>query len=290
MAKMFYTLEEAAAKLGKSDAEVRKMAESGQLQEFRDRDKLMFKVEQIDLIAGVGRKDDDDMIPLAESGEQDAITLSSSGTNMSLSPDTKESTGISIFEADATEEADPSAVTRVTPALGGGIGLADSGGFAGGSGGSGSGSGSGLMDLAREKDDTSLGADLLEDVYGSNAGGAAAGTVEEAAVASEGDGGGLFETSAGAPGVVDPGAAAAAAAMPMAALVEVYDGPGSGLVGGAALGGALALTVGVAAAAMRLAGASTDLFAGASPFVLLGALAGVIAVCTLLGWVLGKRG
>jgi hypothetical protein len=287
MAKMFYTLEEAAAKLGKSEGDVRKMAESGQLQEFRDRDKLMFKVEQVDLLAG--GKDDDDMIPLAESGEQDAITLSSSGTNMSLSPDTKESTGISIFEADATEEADPSAVTRVTPAIGGGLGLADSGGFTGGSGGSGSGSGSGLMDLAREKDDTSLGADLLEDVYGSNAGGAAAGTVEEAAVASEGDGGGLFETSAGAPGVVDTGAAAAGA-LPMAAFAEVYDGPGSGLVGGAALGGALALIVGVAAAAMRLAGASTDLFAGASPFVLLGALAGVILVCTVLGWVLGKRG
>ncbi len=287
MAKMFYTLEEAAAKLGKSSAEVQKLAESGQLQEFRDRDKLMFKVEQVDLLAG---KDEDDMIPLAESGEQDAISLSSSGTNMSLSPDTKESTGISIFEADATEEADPSAVTRVTPAMGGGLGLADSGGFAGGSGGSGSGSGSGLMDLTREKDDTSLGADLLEDVYGSNAG-AAAGTVEETAVSSEGgDGGGLFETSAGAPGVVDAGAAAGAAALPMAAFAEVYDGPGSGLVGGAALGGALALLVGVAAAAMRLAGASTDLFAGASPFILLGALAGVILVCTLLGWVLGKRG
>lgn len=286
MAKMFYTLEEAAAKLGKAEADVRKLAENGQLQEFRDRDKLMFKVEQVDILAG--GKDEDEIIPLAESGEQDAISLSSSGTNMSLGGmDQKESTGISIFEADATEEADPSAVTRVTPAIGGGIGLADSGGFAGGSSGSGSGSGSGLMDLTREKDDTSLGADLLEDVYGSNAG-ASAGTVEEAAVET-GDGGGLFETSAGAPGVVDTGAAAAAA-MPMAALVEVYDGPGSGLVGGAALGGAIALTVGIAAAAMRLAGASTDLFAGASPFVLLGALAGVVAVCTLLGWVLGKRG
>jgi len=68
MAKMFYSLEEAAAKLGKSEAQVRGMAESGQLQEFRDRDRLMFKVEQVDLIAG-----DDGVIPLAESGELEPL-------------------------------------------------------------------------------------------------------------------------------------------------------------------------------------------------------------------------
>ena len=50
MAKMFYTLEEVAEKLGKSEEDVREMARTGELQEFRDRDKLMFKVEQIDLL------------------------------------------------------------------------------------------------------------------------------------------------------------------------------------------------------------------------------------------------
>ena len=45
MAKMFYTLDEAAAKLGMSESDVQSLAESGQLQEFRDRDKLMFKDE-----------------------------------------------------------------------------------------------------------------------------------------------------------------------------------------------------------------------------------------------------
>ena len=54
MEKMFYTLEEAAAKLGKTVEQVREMAKSGQLQEFRDRDKLMFKREQIDLLGGGG--------------------------------------------------------------------------------------------------------------------------------------------------------------------------------------------------------------------------------------------
>ena len=52
MAKMFYSVEETCEKLGKSEAEVKEMVESGQLQEFRDREKLMFKVDQIDLLAG----------------------------------------------------------------------------------------------------------------------------------------------------------------------------------------------------------------------------------------------
>ena len=52
MAKMFYTIDEVCEKLEKSEDEVREMASSGQIQEFRDRDKLMFKVDQIDLLAG----------------------------------------------------------------------------------------------------------------------------------------------------------------------------------------------------------------------------------------------
>ena len=56
MAKMFYTLDEAADRLKKSADEVKKMASSGQIQEFRDRDRLMFKVEQIDLLSA-----DDDL-------------------------------------------------------------------------------------------------------------------------------------------------------------------------------------------------------------------------------------
>ena len=56
MAKMFYTLEEVCQKLGKTEDELKAMVASGQIQEFRDREKLMFKVEQIDLLAS---SDDD---------------------------------------------------------------------------------------------------------------------------------------------------------------------------------------------------------------------------------------
>ncbi len=60
MAKMFYTLEEVCSKLEKDEDEVRAMVQTGQIQEFRDRDKLMFKVEQIDLITG-GEEDTSDV-------------------------------------------------------------------------------------------------------------------------------------------------------------------------------------------------------------------------------------
>ena len=52
MDKMFYTMQEVCQKLGKSEDEVREMVSSGQLQEFRDKDELVFKVEQINLLVG----------------------------------------------------------------------------------------------------------------------------------------------------------------------------------------------------------------------------------------------
>ena len=57
MAKMFYSLEEAALKLHLSEEDIREMAASGQLQQFRDRDKLMFKREQIDDLADASGAD-----------------------------------------------------------------------------------------------------------------------------------------------------------------------------------------------------------------------------------------
>ena len=53
MAKMFYTLEEAAQTLGVSADQIKQMAEQGKLQQFRDRDKLMFKREQVDQLHGM---------------------------------------------------------------------------------------------------------------------------------------------------------------------------------------------------------------------------------------------
>ena len=147
MAKMFYTLEEAAAKLGMTEGEVQNLAESGQLQEFRDRERLMFKVDQVELLAG---DEGDEDIQLADTGSGlDPISLSSSNTGTGLSmgdSNPNEGTGVSIFDPEDADAADANAETLVTSGLGGSGFAMDAGA-----------SGSGLAQLAFEPDDTSLG-------------------------------------------------------------------------------------------------------------------------------------
>ena len=85
MAKMFYTAEEAAAKLGKSVDDLLEMAQSGAVQSFKQEDQDMFRVEQIDMMAS----EDDDLgdldIALEDSGESDPLSLSGSAPAMDLS-------------------------------------------------------------------------------------------------------------------------------------------------------------------------------------------------------------
>ncbi|HRJ49483.1 MAG: helix-turn-helix domain-containing protein [Phycisphaeraceae bacterium] len=280
MAKMFYTLEEAAQRLGKTPEEVQTMAERGELQEFRANDRLMFKREQVDLKAGGDAEDD--LIPLADSGDLEPLTLASSGsaTGIPIDPmNAKEQTGISIFDADATDEADPSALTRVVPVV-------SSPGFASdaGAGDPGaSGSGSGLMDLTRETDDTSLGANLLDDVYGSET--VAAQT--QADEMSPEEGGALFESSSAAP--AESESMSGGVAIPVA--VEAYDGAGSGLVGGLAFGMAASALLAVFVLTLGLwstGGSMMDVL-GSNMWALVGGAAGLTLIGTLVGWFLGKK-
>ena len=75
MAKLFYTLQEAAQKLRKSPDEVMNMAKAGQLQELRDKDQVLFRRSAIDQIAGD-----------TDGGEinLDGLDLSSSGSSIQL--------------------------------------------------------------------------------------------------------------------------------------------------------------------------------------------------------------
>ena len=93
MAKMFYTLEEAAERLGKSEDEVKAMAESGELQQFRDRDQVMFKVDQIDSMSGGGGAEDSGEIVLEDvSSQTDTIDLvAETEDSYGLSSDTAKS-------------------------------------------------------------------------------------------------------------------------------------------------------------------------------------------------------
>jgi hypothetical protein len=338
MAKMFYTLDEAAERLKKSPEQVREMAQKGQIQEFRDRDRLMFKTDQIDLLAADeehGSSDDDadlsSMIPLADSGfgladsslgesslgestsgdtggdfggglgESESIggsggllgesgemggsgLLGGSGSGMGSDPfadsgggsgaggsgagDKKERTGVGIFDADELEDVDPSEMTVMS---GSGSGMAlDS-----------LGSGSGLMDLTRESDDTSLGADFLEELTPGEEGGAAAG--------APATGGGLFEGEDEAPIGAGVGAGGGVAY----AMAEPYDGAGSGFVGGLSLGAVVALGLAMAVVVLSMLGAPDaglmDMIS--SNFLpVVGGLAGLTVLLGLIGFVLGRRG
>ena len=268
MAKMFYTIEEAAEKLGRSVKDVQQMAESGQLQEFRDRDRLMFKKEQVDLIAGGG---DDDVLKFGE--DLEPLSLSSSGSGSGLGLDAgKESTGMSIFDPDDIEVADPSAQTQVSD-----------GGMEAGFDLDSASSGSGLLDLTKEADDTSLGADLLEDVYGQETMGATSpagesGIMDEPAAA-------LFE---GSEGEADA-AAAAPAAIPV--LAAAYDGAWSGIGGGLALGMAICLAAAIAVVLFAMIGSLSpvkDIILG-QYYAVVGGMAGVLVIFAVIGMVLGKR-
>jgi hypothetical protein len=279
MAKMFYTLEEVAAKLKRSPDDVKAMAKSGQIQEFRDRDKLMFKVDQIDLLAGSDEETGDVHLELADSHAGSGLSgRSGGGSGLDMKEDSgigladsREGTGISIFDTGhGGEEHGGNGATRAASgdtAVGmetvdDELSLESVG------------SGSGLLDLTRESDDTSLGAELLEEVYSSDE------NIEIPANAS-----GLFEAASG-----DAGVEARPGAMAMPMMVEVYDGAGSGL-GAGLLIGALASMICVAIVAfVGLSGAYpqlADMFAS-NLWVWFGGLFGVTVVCGLVGLFLGK--
>lgn len=277
MAKMFYTLEEAAARLGMDGTEVQSLAESGQLQEFRDRDKLMFKVEQVDLLAGDGDMDDD--ITLADtSAGIEPISLSSSGSATSFGLESsKDGTGVSIFEPDDGDAVDANADTLVS---GGGLGGS---GFSMDAGAS----GSGLAQLAFEPDDTSLGGNLLDDLAADSQAGASRGGSAIGDTAFGGSvAGALFEgTSTGSEFAPAP-------AMMQMAGGEPYDGPASGLFGGAALGMILLLLLALAIMVLGMTGGSQQLLGKVDTnmlYMIAGGGAGVVIIFAVVGWAMLRK-
>jgi len=294
MAKMFYTLDEAAAKLGMTTDEVQSLVESGQLQEFRDRDNLMFKVDQVDLLGG---DDDDDLgeITLAdtamggtaagESAGIDPISLSASGSASALSLEsTGDATGVSIFDAE-DDDTEANAETLVS---GGGIGGMALGGSGTGLGGSGFGmdagaSGSGLAQLAFEPDDTSLGGNLLDDLASDSQGASSLGAsaLGESAVGASIAGGALFEGAVEAPSAFSSQSAAGGMmAMPMG---EAYDGPSSGLFGGIALGSLLVLMLAMGVMILGLSGGSSSVLGSVDQNMLYMVMGGSFVLMLILG-------
>jgi hypothetical protein len=212
MAKMFYTLDETRAALGKNEEDIKQLTREGRLREFRDGPRLMFKADQVEQLKselGGAGLDQVDLGSSSESGapiglvdsrgasgsgvgialsDQDMPGMSGSGMQMQMKDDTAFASaaelglsgtaggmpsprsgggtmsgtglsgtatgrgGVNVFTADdSVEHADPAAQTAITP-MGDAVNL------------EGVGSGSGLLDLTRESDDTSLGAELLDEI------------------------------------------------------------------------------------------------------------------------------
>src|ERR1044072_3309038 len=74
MAKMFYTMEETKASLGRNEEDIKQLAREGRLREFRDGPRLMFKADQVEqLKAGLGGGGGGgDAINIAPGGESGA--------------------------------------------------------------------------------------------------------------------------------------------------------------------------------------------------------------------------
>jgi hypothetical protein len=275
MAKMFYTLEEVSAKLRKSPDDVKQMVKSGQIQEFRDRDKLMYKVEQIDLLAG----DDDNSevhLDLADTSGGSSIGMTGSGLDLKDDSaiglvDSREGTGISVFDTDHGSShgssfgsvADGAGETRVGEAMDEELSLEAVG------------SGSGLLDLTKESDETSLGAELLEEVYTSPD------KVEMPSNAS-----GLFEAATERGD--EPVLAGGGVAMPM--VMETYDGAGSGLGAGLMIGALVALVCSIIICIVGATGATPQLatMIAGNLYMYVGILLGVTLVLGAVGFFVGK--
>lgn len=169
--KRLYSMEEVCGKLGKTADQVRSLVREGKLHEVRDAGKSFFKAEDIDKLTGGGpagrsgsgeimlEPADDELPSIADSGEGTSI-IGLAAVEEEPKAKAKEDTaitksGVGVFDADELEaEADPMAKTQITSSP-----ATDQVSLEG------SRAGSGLLDLAREADDTSLGAELLDEIY-----------------------------------------------------------------------------------------------------------------------------
>ncbi len=287
--KLFYTLEEAAQKLGKSTDEVLAMARSGQLQEFRDKDKLMFKVESIDLLAGGDEEIKLDDLKLSDSsagaggssmglGHTDAPGLSGTGgkgksraglaDEISLM-DSGDTSAKGQKAGSAFDSMGSVAGSSVRPGQGERMNIETVG------------SGSGILDLTRESDDTTLGAEILDQAFQSDD------APEPLPNAS-----GLFERGDAESGgnLVGAGATAGIAPMPLGMIQETYDGAWSGV----GVAGMVAALVGLVAMGLVV---MVSLGGGTSPLAKMfsegwmywtGGLALVAGVLMAIGYFVGK--
>lgn len=96
MAGMFYSIQEVATKLAKSEDQIREMVKEGKLREFRDGAKILFKVNEVDALAGPAS---------APFAEESAISLTPLDDTGSLMPSGSPGGSTSAIPIDLGDEA-----------------------------------------------------------------------------------------------------------------------------------------------------------------------------------------
>ncbi|MDY6913053.1 MAG: hypothetical protein SVT52_01160 [Planctomycetota bacterium] len=261
--KMYYTDEEAAAKLDVTTEQLADYIRDDKLRVFQDGDRKMFQVEEVNALAG----DSDEAIELAptdepaepEAGDAASLAEADEAKDVGKEDTVITADGISIFDDEdlEIEAADPMAKTQIAPSLEDQIAI------------EGVGSGSGLLDLTRESDDTSLG-EVLDHID------------MEAAV---GSGSGIAGEVESEP--YPPPPEAVAAAQP--AYVEAID-PGAGLFGGMIVGCAIVMLVMgaiVLAVMTNMVPGYLETMKQNVPLVLVGAVL-LVAALGVVGLLIGK--
>ena len=291
MAKAFYSMDEVCELLGKGQEEVKKLVQDGALREFRDAGKIFFKAEDVNKLTGgdAAASEDSGEIMLEPAAEPELPATAEDGTSfIGLEPVDESQpaperkgpavekgtapTGIGVFDDDELEiDADPMAETQITATP-----AEDQVSLEG------SGSGSGLLDLTREADDTSLGAELLDEIYPGEeeAVEAAPPAAREPAPEPEVDEQAVEEEPEPAVKVVE-------AAPPVGVILG---DPSEGLFSGLMVGALLVLVVAGSVVAGMLQGFLPDYAQTLSNYfwyLLIGAV--VVPILSLLiGWVIGK--
>ncbi len=210
MAGMFYSLQEVAAKLGKTEEEVKDIIKQGRLREFRDGPNLLFKVDEVEaLMSDTSMAASRKTSAQAQPAEEDEISLAPEPIEeqAEVGSDTTATAGEGVDTLSEADEDykladDTLGETKIVPdrgALG-----EDTLSETKATSGEASleeieedvnldtfGSGSGLLDLSLQADDTSLGG-ILDEIYTPEGeeektpeGGAEASAVEVAAEAEQ---------------------------------------------------------------------------------------------------------
>jgi hypothetical protein len=189
-----------------------------------------------------------------------------SGTGLSGSQGSR--AGVDVFQNDEIERVDPSAQTAIAP------GIADAGS-------EGVGSGSGLLDLTRESDDTSLGAEILDEIA---PGGTAAGRSRMGDTAGAGK---VVEIR----GTLTGGATGAPARMPAVVQTEEEADPMAPAFAGAALGATVVVLFGAYALVSGVLDTGPQILQNIGKFGFVGVAGGGLAVALIMfviGLILGK--